>query len=172
MSDLYEWNEIIQKIINWIEENLEENHSLARATFEIRDTNKRLLDIAVKYGYSSHEALTRAFVKAYGCTPSAYRQNPVPLPISIRQVVYFPGHYTSKGEQKMNKTCLTQANIRIEYIPEHKYIGIWDKETGNYMDFWKTHDCDTICGIIDSMSRVSHPVVTCQLLYGFLPPSI
>ena len=197
VSDLYEWNEIIQKIINWIEKTLEEPPSLARisehtgyspcycskcfhdicgmtikdyiagrklarATFEIRDTNKRLLDIAVKYGYSSHEALTRAFVKAYGCTPSAYRQNPVPLPVSIRQVVYFPEHYTSKGEHNMNKTCLTQANTRIEYIPEHKYIGIWDKEAGNYMDFWKTHDCDTICGIIDSMSHVAHPVVTCH----------
>lgn len=46
VSDLYEWNETIQKIINWIEENLEENPSLARATFEIRDTNKRLLHTA------------------------------------------------------------------------------------------------------------------------------
>lgn len=30
VSDLYEWNETIQKIINRTEENLEENPSLAR----------------------------------------------------------------------------------------------------------------------------------------------
>ena len=33
---------------------------LAQATLEIRDTDERILDIAVKYGYSSQEALTRA----------------------------------------------------------------------------------------------------------------
>ena len=34
---------------------------LARAAEEIRDTQERILDIAVKYGYSSQEALSRMF---------------------------------------------------------------------------------------------------------------
>ena len=44
---------------------------LARITEEIRDTRERILDIAVKYGFSSQEALTRAFKEQYGCTPAA-----------------------------------------------------------------------------------------------------
>ena len=32
-----------------------------------------LLDIAVQYGYSSHEAFTRAFAQVWKCTPSDYR---------------------------------------------------------------------------------------------------
>lgn len=94
---MYEWNEAIQNMIYWIEDNLTENPSLfdmskqigyspyycstkfheivgmtiksyiagrrlAKATLVIRDTNERILDIAVEYGYSSQEALTRAFV--------------------------------------------------------------------------------------------------------------
>lgn len=133
---------------------------LAKATLEIRDTNVRILDIAIKYGYSSQEALTRAFVNAYGCTPAVYRKNPIPVPLSNLQVVFFPEHYINKGEPTMNKTLLTEPHIRIEHIPAHKYIGIWDITATDYMNFWSKHDCDTICGIIDSMSHVSHPIVT------------
>ena len=38
---------------------------LAFALKDIRDTEEGLLDIAVKYGFSSHEAFTRAFKDAY-----------------------------------------------------------------------------------------------------------
>jgi|GEM_PF-1049370 len=49
---------------------------LCRAAFGVRDTQDRLIDIAVTYGFSSQEALTRAFKTAYGCTPYAFRKNP------------------------------------------------------------------------------------------------
>ncbi|MBD5493440.1 MAG: helix-turn-helix transcriptional regulator, partial [Lachnospiraceae bacterium] len=74
---------------------------LAMAALEIRDTDERILDIAVKYGYSSQEALTRAFMSAFGCTPAAYRKNPVPIALSNLKVVFFPEHYMSKGEPTM-----------------------------------------------------------------------
>jgi len=133
---------------------------LAMATLEIRDTKERILDIAVKYGYSSQEALTRAFVSAYGCTPAAYRKKPRPVRLANYQVVLYPEHCMNKGELTMNTTALTEAKVRVEHIPAHKYIGIWDIEAGDYGKFWSRHDCDTVCGIIDSMSHVSHPIVT------------
>ncbi len=37
-------------------------------------TNRRILDIAVQYGFSSHESFAHAFRRAYGRTPSSYRQ--------------------------------------------------------------------------------------------------
>lgn len=77
------------------------------------------------------------------------------------QVVFFPEHY-KKGEPTMNQTLLTEPNIRVEHIPKHKYIGIWDISATDYMNFWNKHDCDKTCGIIDSMSHVSHPIVTCH----------
>lgn len=197
MKDLYEWNEAIQKMIDWIEANLCEKPTLlemskqigyspyycsvqfhrltgmtlksytagrrlAGAVKDIRDTDERIIDIALKYGYSSQEALTRAFSAAFGCTPAAYRRRPVPIPIPIYKVVYFPEHYQElyKGGNAMNDTILTEANVRTEYIPAHKYIGIWDKTADCYYDFWKNHDCDEMCGIINSLSNVSDPIVT------------
>lgn len=47
---------------------------LSFTAIEIQDTNRRILDIALEYGFSSHEAFTRAFANAYGCTPYQYRK--------------------------------------------------------------------------------------------------
>lgn len=55
---------------------------------------------------------------------------------------------------------VTDASWRLEYIPEHKYVGIWDEKASNYGEFWEGKDCDRICGIIDSLSHVSDPIVT------------
>lgn len=135
---------------------------LAMAALEIRDTNARILDIAMKYGFSSQEALTRAFVNAFGCTPAAYRKNPVPIALSNLKVVFLPEHYVHKGGPTMNQTLLTEAHVHMEHIPAHGYIGIWDIDAADYGAFWSKHDCDSVCGIIDSMSHVSHPIVTCH----------
>lgn len=195
-----EWRVGIQKMIDWIEANIEDRPSLlemskqigyspcycsylfhqvtgitlksymagrrlCHATVELRDTNARILDIAVKYGYSSQEALTRAFVSAYGITPKAYRINPKPIQLSIKQTVLFPEDYTNMGGNNMSN--VKEANIRLEHIPAHKYIGIWDSRVNNYGDFWKYHDCDEVCGIIESMRNVAHDVVGCHMAGWF-----
>ncbi|MCL2003615.1 MAG: AraC family transcriptional regulator [Oscillospiraceae bacterium] len=52
---------------------------LARACGALRDKENRILDVALDYGFSSHETFTRAFKDAYGVTPAQYRDNPVGL---------------------------------------------------------------------------------------------
>lgn len=49
---------------------------LAFALKDVRNANQSLLSIAVKYGFSSHEAFTHAFKSVYDKTPSEYRNNP------------------------------------------------------------------------------------------------
>lgn len=196
-NGLYEWNETVQQMIDWIEENITEDTSLTKmslqtgyspyycsvrfheicgmtirnyitlrrlslAADEIRCSSERIIDIAVKYGYSSQEALTRAFRSAFGCAPAAYRKYPTPIPLFARKEVFSPEHYHElyKGGIQMNKQDITEARVRVEYIPAHKYIGIWDENACCYGDFWKYHDCDKVCGMIDSMRDVSHLVVT------------
>ena len=128
----------------------------------LRDTDERIIDIAVKYGFSSQEALTRAFRSLFGCTPAAYRRNPVPVPFPIYKTVIFPEQYQKlhKGELEMSDKVLAEPIVRIQYIPAHKYIEIWDTKAENYCDFWENNNCDTVCGIIDSMNNVCDPIVT------------
>lgn len=57
---------------------------LSLAAAEIKTTKLRFLDIALKYGFSSQEAFTRAFVNAYGCTPNQYRKQQSTIKLFIR----------------------------------------------------------------------------------------
>ncbi len=51
-------------------------------------------------------------------------------------------------------------NIKIEYIPAHKYLGIWEKDAQDYFSFWEKHDCDKITGVINSLAHLEHPIIT------------
>lgn len=188
---MQEWNEIVQCMIDWIEEHLDQpqilynvsrevgyspwycsvifhdvtgltlknyvaGRRLSLATVAIRDTEERILDIAIKYGYSSQEALSRAFKDRYGCTPAAYRKNPIPIPMMIHKHVLLPKIKTERLREMEEK----RLDVRVEHIPAHKYLGIWEERAENYGDFWKYHNCDEVCGIIDSMDKMAHPIVT------------
>lgn len=59
--------------------------SLAFALKEVQDSKKRLLEIALDYGFSSHEAFSRSFKEAYGVTPSQYRADP--KPVALRTIL-------------------------------------------------------------------------------------
>lgn len=52
----------------------------------------------------------------------------------------------------MSKTILTDAKTRIEYIPFHKYIGIYDDRAQNYCEFWKRHDCDEVMHRVEDLA--------------------
>lgn len=126
---------------------------ISRAALELRDTDERILDIAVKYGFSSQEAFTRAFVKAFRVTPYAYRKSPRPIPLAIRREVFSPYHVLKERNDEMTSVHLKEADVKKELIPAHKFIGVWDIRAGNYGEFWELgHSCDDICGTLESMS--------------------
>ena len=75
------------------------HRKLAFALKEVRDTSKGLLEIALDYGFSSHEAFSRSFKETYGVTPSEYRSNPVP--VVLRTIIKpFDCYLISIGLQK------------------------------------------------------------------------
>lgn len=52
---------------------------LAHAKEDIKKTKEKLIDIATKYGFDSHETFTKSFKDLYGITPSEYRKTDVTL---------------------------------------------------------------------------------------------
>lgn len=128
---------------------------LAFALKEIRDTGAGILDIALNYGFSSHEAFTRAFKDTYGITPSEYRQNPVP--VVLRTVLKpFDCYLLGIGGTGMVKST---GDVKTYFvtIPAHKFLHIRNYESIGYWDFWQKQslipgqDCETICGLLDSI---------------------
>lgn len=128
---------------------------LAFALKDVRDTDKSLLDIALDYGFSSHEAFTRAFKEAYGIAPSEYRQKPVP--VVMRTIIKpFDCYLLGIGGTGMAKST-DDIKIYFVTIPAHKFLHIRNYESIGYWDFWQKQslipgqDCDTICGLLDSI---------------------
>jgi len=125
---------------------------LAFALTELRDTDSGILDIALKYGFSSHEAFSRAFRKAYGLSPKEYRKNPVPVP--LRTVIRpFDCWLMETGA---DRSAATDSDIKTYFvtIPAHKFLHIRNYESIGYWDFWQKQDaipgqdCDTVCGLL------------------------
>lgn len=52
---------------------------LAKASEALKNKEKRILDVALDYGFSDHANFTRAFKDAYSITPEEYRSCPVIL---------------------------------------------------------------------------------------------
>lgn len=76
------------------------SRKLAFALKELRDTDQGILDIALQYGFSSHEAFTRSFKEAYGVTPSAYRR--CPKPVALRTIIKpFDCYLSETGGHRM-----------------------------------------------------------------------
>ncbi len=128
---------------------------LAFALKELRDTENGILDIALDYGFSSHEAFTRAFKEAYGITPSEYRKNPIP--VVLRTIIKpFDCYLLGIGEVGMAKST-EDVKIYFVTIPAHKFLHIKNYESIGYWDFWQKQslipgqDCETICGLLDSI---------------------
>lgn len=52
---------------------------MAKATEDLLQKNKRILDIALDLGFSSHEQFTRTFKCTFGINPEVYRKAPIVL---------------------------------------------------------------------------------------------
>ena len=155
---MYEWIYVIQKLIDYIEDNAVNTPSLDEiskqvgyspyycsvqfhciagmtiksyiakrrlymATVAVRDTDIRIIDIALEYGYFGQNSLTRAFKNAYGCTPAAYRKNPVPIPVSMNKIHLSFENFIKRGENKMsNKSITGNYSMELKKIEDNKYL--------------------------------------------------
>ena len=128
---------------------------LAFALKEARDSRRSFLDIALDYGFSSHEAFTRAFRDTYGVTPSQYRRDPRPVVLRTK-INPFDRYFFGLGEIGMVKSADGVKTYFIT-IPAHKFLHVKNYESNGYWDFWQKQnqipgqDYETVCGLLDSI---------------------
>jgi AraC family transcriptional regulator len=110
---------------------------LTQAALELQNTDVKIIDIAVKYGYDSATAFSRAFAALHGLTPSEARRDGAQL----KAYPKISFHISIKGEKEMEYRIETKEAFDIFGIEtvaslsdEAGYLspsGLWKQCQGN-----------------------------------------
>ena len=89
---------------------------LERAAFQLRTSDVSVIDAGCLAGYSSNEAFTRAFRRAFGAPPSRWRTAGGPVHIASPSGVHF---YPPGGLRLPARTGVTRVNFAAELMDHH-----------------------------------------------------
>lgn len=100
-------------------ETLRRRVLLERAAYRMLTTRAPLIDIAVEAGYSSHAAFTRAFARAYGSPPGAWRRRPGQIRLDTPNGVHFhpPGSLRLPARR-----TVTSMNLLTRMVEHHIWL--------------------------------------------------
>jgi AraC family transcriptional regulator len=92
---------------------------LERAAYRLVTTDDDVLRIALDAGYSSHEAFTRAFRRAYGQAPSRWRRRPTRFQLEAPSKVHFnpPGGLRVPAQRKV-----TAMELLTRMVEHHVWL--------------------------------------------------
>lgn len=114
---------------------------LTLAVQELQHGNTPLIDIAVKYGYDSATAFSRAFAKQHGITPSVYRKSGGSL--KIYPPISF--HIIIKGAMKMDFRIIELEDIEV-YGVSKQYEGQGYRNREELRHTMWSENCDDVPG--------------------------
>ena len=120
---------------------------LSIAGSELAAADNKVIDIALKYGYDTHEGFTKAFTKFHGATPSAVR-NGAP----IKSLAKLSVTISMKGGEIMDyKIVKTDAFMVLEKREVHS---ISEEQNNNTIpEFWaRAHKDGTVIKLLNAAS--------------------
>ncbi|ASR48969.1 AraC family transcriptional regulator [Paenibacillus kribbensis] len=120
---------------------------LTLAAFELKDSNVKVIDIAIKYGYNSPDSFARAFQNLHGLTPSEARINGRSLKAYPRMTFQL----SIKGGSEMNYRIEEKGAFRIVGIQKRVPI-IFNGVNPEIAAMWESLDGETI----NNLKRLSN----------------
>ena len=137
---------------------------LKQSALKLRDEDVNILDVALDSGFGSVDGYQRAFRKEFGCNPSAYAADPIPLRLFTPYGVKF--RYMERKE-----TTMGARNVFIQVIdkPKRKVIIKRGKTAAEYMKYCEEVGCD-IWGLLVSMKSLCGEPVCLWLPEAYIKP--
>lgn len=127
---------------------------MTMAAFELQNSDIRIIDLALNYGYESPEAFTRAFQSLHGITPTAARGQGA----NIKAFPRISFQVSVKGVEEMNYKIVEKEEFQVYGIEE-----IFDTKNGENLneipEFWlkniKNGECEKLAKSSGCMSMVN-----------------
>ena len=82
---------------------------LTLAAQELQSSNIKVIDVALKYGYETPEAFTKAFKRLHGISPMSAREEGA----SLKAYPKLTLHISIKGDKDMDYKILSKVFVRI-----------------------------------------------------------
>ena len=133
---------------------------LTEAAIDLRDTDEKIIDIAMKYGYESPDAFGAAFKKFHGFTPSEVKEGkPFKLVSKIQLAL------SVKGGRSMDikiekKQAFKVAGYNEQDINSSLCPNVWDKLYGKYsheeLEGLGKGESVGICHDVESPDRINY----------------
>jgi hypothetical protein len=128
----------------------------------LRDTQKRILDIAVEYGYNSQEAFTRSFIDAFDITPAAYRKLKKPIPLYLQRCINHQ-HNGTGADTIMKDKYMKNVNVTFIKKPARKII-FWHREgASDYHKLCEAEGAEKVWGMLLSMTGTLGGIIAAWL---------
>ena len=137
---------------------------LKQSALKLRDEDVKVLDVALDFGFGSVDGYQRAFRKEFGCNPSEYSANPIPLHLFTPYGVKF--RYLERKEMTMS-----EKNVFIQVIDKtkRKVIIKRGKTATEYWKYCEEVGCD-IWGVLVSMKSLCGEPVCLWLPKEYIKP--
>lgn len=108
-SSVYHFQRMFSFITNIPLSEYVRRRKMTLAAFELQNSDIKIIDLALKYGYESPEAFTRAFQAVHGITPTSARRNGANLKAYPR--ISF--QMSMKGDSEMNYKIVQKEAFQV-----------------------------------------------------------
>jgi len=117
---------------------------LSLAGSELVSTDKKVIDIALKYGYDSPDSFTKAFTRFHGATPTAVRKDGA----VIKSFARFKIIISLEGGDIMNYKIVEKDSFTVMGISKvFKYDSAFKEIPAFWSEHYQTGNNEFVCGI-------------------------
>lgn len=115
---------------------------LSLAGNDLINTNQKIIDIALKYGYDSPDSFTKAFIRFHGVTPTSIRKGAI-----IKSFAPLKLNIELKGGYTMDYKIVEKEEFKVVGISKvFKYENAFEDVPKLWEDFFRTGKSQYICG--------------------------
>ncbi|MCM1989378.1 helix-turn-helix transcriptional regulator [Oceanirhabdus seepicola] len=128
----HHYHRVFQSVIGIPVTDYIRKRKLSVAAKEIIETDKKIIDIAMDYGFNSHETFSRAFKRIFDITPNAYRKlNAHAIPTDFWKVTFENSDLQKRYMQAVETLCerlKKDANVvAVLVMGSLSYDQVWEK---------------------------------------------
>lgn len=143
---------------------------LSKAALLLRDSDMKILDVALNFVFDSHEGFTRAFSKEFGVSPYIYSKTTPPIQLFLPYKVYHTYLSLHKEGKIMNEKSKTKSVfVQVVERPARKVLLKRGIKATEYFGYCEEVGCD-IWGVLCSVKEALYEPIGMWLPKHLIKP--